>query len=71
MDQQTFGGFALIGVAAFHLIPAWRTGEISSRWPYHPLTRETQPARFRRTVLVFSVAALIGAAMLLDKILAG
>ena len=61
MTQILFVGLGFMAVAAFHLIPALRTGEIPSRWPVYPLTREAKPVQYQITFSVFIAIGFIGA----------
>jgi hypothetical protein len=65
MTSAEFTGLALLGVSAFHLIPAVLTGKIPSKWPVYPLTREAKPTEFRITFGVFLAAGMVGVAILL------
>lgn len=60
MREGVFIGLALVGVSAFHLIPAVLVGEIPARWPVKPLTRDGKPEQFWMTFSVFSAAGLVG-----------
>lgn len=60
MTQTLFVGLGFMAVAAFHLVPALRTGEIPSRWPVYPLTREAKPVQYQVTFSVFLAVGLIG-----------
>ncbi|WP_114229091.1 MULTISPECIES: hypothetical protein [Sphingomonas] len=71
MNQQVFVGAALIGVSAFHLIPAWLTGKIPSNWPFDDLTDEAQTFHYRSTVAVFSCVGIAGVIILAMKIVSG
>ncbi|MEP9359311.1 hypothetical protein [Sphingomonas sp. KR3-1] len=68
MTTTEFVGLALIGVAAFHLVPAIATGTIPSNWPVRPLTGEAKPTQYRITFGVFAVAGLLGIALLLASL---
>ena len=71
MKQIIFVGLALIAVSAFHLIPAVRSGEIPSRWPVNPLTREAKPIQFRIAFGVFLAAGLAGLLIVMVAALKG
>ena len=64
MNQSVLIGLSLIAVAAFHLIPAYFTGEIPSRWPFYPLTRTSRPIRYRITIGTFVIGAVAGVCIL-------
>ena len=58
-----------MGVAAFHLVPAVLTGEIPSKWPVYPLTREAKPEQYRITFGVFLAAGAVGVAVTIAALL--
>lgn len=65
MSGGMFLGLALIGVSAFHLVPALLTGRIPSKWPVYPLTREAKPVEYRITFGVFLIAGAVGLGLML------
>ena len=69
MTTAEFVGVGLIVVSLLHLIPAIATGEIPARWPYAPLTKETQPEHYKVTFAVFSIAAFAGAILVTASLL--
>jgi hypothetical protein len=69
MTTPEFVGIGLIAVSFLHLIPAITTGEIPARWPFAPLTKETQPQHYKVTFAVFSLAAAAGAILLAASLL--
>ena len=53
MNQVEFAGLTLVGLAAYHLIPAVSTATISTRWPFKPLRRAESPEECQTTFAVF------------------
>ena len=69
MNQVEFAGLTLVGLAAYHLIPAVSTGTIPTRWPFKPLRRAENPEEYPTTFAVFWVAAVGGLGILLAALL--
>ncbi|WP_133366413.1 hypothetical protein [Qipengyuania sediminis] len=55
----------MIGVSAYHVLPAVRHGFIPARWPVKPLTKNAKPREFNITLKVFYALGGLGLALLL------
>ena len=61
-------GVALIVVAAFHLLPAFTTGEIPTTTSRR-IRRDERPSEFWGTCIVMGAAAALGTGLLLGELL--